>query len=60
MPLRQYRINIGSDRTLAQAPVWMGLKRGPQFIFWGPYLSKYYKTEYIVQKNMGIRFFFNY
>jgi len=37
---KQSRINIGSDGTLAQAPVWIGLKRGPQFIFWGPYISK--------------------
>ena len=50
----QSRINIRSDGTLARAPVWMGLERGPQFIFWGPYLFKYYKTEYKVQKNMGI------
>jgi hypothetical protein len=50
----QSRINIGSDGTLAGAPVWMGLKRGPQFIFWGHYLFKHYKTEYKVQKNMGI------
>jgi len=51
--LRQSRINIGSDGTLARAPVWMGIKRGPPFIFWGPYLFeyfKYYKTEYKVQK----------
>ena len=58
--LVQSRINIGSDGTLARAPVWMGLERGPQFIFWGPYLSKYYKTEYKVQKNMGITLKKNY
>ncbi len=51
--LLQSRINIGSDGTLAQAPVWMGLKKGPQFIFRVPYLSKYYKTEYNIQKNTG-------
>jgi len=49
----QSRINIGSDGTLARAPVGMGLKRCPQIIFWGPYLLKYYKTEYKVQKNKG-------
>jgi len=37
----QSRSNIGSDGTLAWAPVWMGLERGPQFIFWVPYLFKY-------------------
>jgi len=36
----QSRIDIESDGTLARAPVWIGLKRGPKFIFWGPYLSK--------------------
>jgi hypothetical protein len=49
----QSRINKGSDGTLARAPLWIGLKRGPQFIFWGPYLSKYYKTELKVQKTWG-------
>jgi len=32
----QGRINIGSDRTLARAPVWMGLERGPPIYFLGP------------------------
>ncbi len=50
----QSRINIGSDGTLARACVWIGLKRAPQFIFWGPYLSTYYKTDHKVQKDMGI------
>ncbi len=57
-------INIGSDGTLARAPVWMGLKRGPPIYFLGPgpYLSKYYKTEYKlkVQKNMVITLKKNY
>ncbi len=56
----QSRINIGSDGTLARAPVWMGLKRGPQLIFWCPYLSKHYKTEFKVQKIMGITLKKNY
>jgi len=34
----------------------MGSKGGPQFIIWGPYFFKYFKTEYKVQKNMGITF----
>ncbi len=50
----QSRINIGSDGTLARAPLWMGLKKGPPIYFLGPYLSKYYKTELKVQKNTGI------
>jgi hypothetical protein len=33
-------------------PVWIGLKRGPQFIICGSYLSKYYKADYKVQKNI--------
>jgi len=45
----QTRINIGSDET-GPLSGW-GSKGG---IFWGPYLFKYYKTEYKVQKNMGI------
>ncbi len=53
----QSRINIESDGTLARAPSpcldWVQ-KGAPQFIFWGPYLFKYYKTEYKVLKNMGI------
>jgi len=53
-PGKQSRINIGSDGTLARAPVWMGFERGPPIYFLDPYLFKYYKTEYNVQKNMGI------
>ncbi len=30
------RINIGSDGTLARAPLWMGLKRGHPIYFLGP------------------------
>jgi hypothetical protein len=50
----QSRINIGSDGTLARAPLWIWLKRGPKFIFWGPHLSKHYETELKVHKNMGL------
>ncbi len=47
-------INIGSDRTWHRPLFGLGSKWGPQLIFWGHFLVKYYKTEHKVQKNMRI------
>ena len=44
----QSHINIGSDGTLARAPVWIGQRRGPLNVFlaWGPHFVLSYKMKY--------------
>ncbi len=51
----QSRINIGSDGTLARAPVWMRLKRGPQVIFWDPYPKFLYPALNTIDKSLTKR-----
>ena len=41
----QSHINIGSDGTLARAPVWIGPRRGPLNVFLGPPFSLKLQNE---------------